>query len=137
MYAKTVDVALFENDRRVNIFLTWPFTSEEWKPALRSVVALYDAGDVVARYTLNRDGICELSCFYGENERHVAGLFAGWLISSAALMLDWLDRVRQKGGYSDQEYAFVPTIVAHNNAVLADYASHNFSGPGLWKTRRA
>ena len=27
-----------------------------------------------------------------------AGLFAGWLISTGALMLDWLDRVRQSAG---------------------------------------
>ena len=59
-------------------------------------------------------------------------IYSGWMIASAALMCDWLDRVRQAAGSADQEYALVPTIATSAASQLIDFRRRDGWTPDGW-----
>ena len=69
----------------------------QWRPRLGGMLlSLTEA--IALQPTACQLGVCEIEFFMAAEEERSAGLFAAWLIATAARMLFWIDAVRKAAG---------------------------------------
>jgi hypothetical protein len=83
---------------RGNTEMKWPFDpTTQWRPGLRSISSSYTAQTRHAAYSLETDGICEISmCLKLTDDR--PNIYEPWLLGGFGKVLTWVERLKKESG---------------------------------------
>lgn len=106
---------------------TWPSRpASVWRPGLRSISATVERPNRQGEYSLQTDGLAEVS-FNMQVTDEQPGLFAGWLLGALGHMLAWIERIRIESGASVEFALAVQLPVVGRPIDLIRYGATSFS----------